>query len=72
MRWALLGADVVLAILGTVLLLYAYRVLGKAPGADKEYDAALVRQGTNYKVLGWCIVGMAVLGFIGYFTDSLW
>jgi hypothetical protein len=72
MRWTLLAVAVLLAALGVVVLLYAYRVLGKAPGADKEYDATMARLTPTYKVAGWCMVGMAVLGLISYITDSLW
>ncbi len=72
MRWALLGVDVLLAVLGIVVLLYGYRGLGKPPGMDPQYDAAMARQASSYKIMGWCMVGMAVIGLVGYLTDSLW
>jgi hypothetical protein len=72
MRWALLAGDVALAVLGIVVLLYGYRVLGKPPGADERYDAAMARQGGLCKASGWCMIGMAVIGLAGYLMDSLW
>jgi hypothetical protein len=72
MRWIGLGAYVLLACLGVIQLLYAYRVLGKPPGADAQYDAAVARQGWMWKVSGWCIIGMAVIGLVSSLTDSLW
>ena len=72
MRWALLAGDIVLAVLGVVTLLYGYRVLGKPPGADERYDAAMARQGWLCRASGWCMVGMAAIGLVGYLMDSLW
>jgi hypothetical protein len=43
---------VLLAALGGVVLLYAYRILCKTPGRDKKYDAAVALQSPNVKVTG--------------------
>ena len=72
MRWVLLGTDVLLAVLRAVLLLFGYRVLGKPPGTDEKYDAAMAQQAPTWKAAGWCMVCMAVLGVIGYLIESLW
>jgi hypothetical protein len=72
MRWALLVGDVAFAVLGILMLLYGYRLIGKRPGVDERYDAAMARQGWMYKASGWSLVGMAVIGLIGYLTDSPW
>jgi hypothetical protein len=66
MRWLGLGADVLMACCGAVILLHAYRVLGKPAGADAAYDAAMSRQSWLYKAAGWCIVAMATLVLIDY------
>ena len=71
MRWIGLGADVVLACLGVIQLLYANRVLGKPPGADEKYDAAMARQAWMWKASGWCIIGLAVIGLVSYLADGL-
>jgi hypothetical protein len=72
MRGALLAGDILLLVLGIVVLLYAYRVIGKPPGADERYDAAMARKGVISKVLGWCVVGAGVLGLVGYLTAAPW
>jgi hypothetical protein len=71
MRWVGLGADVVLACLGVWLLLTAYRVIGKPPGADEKYDAAMARQGTTYKTIGWCELIMAIIGLLDHLFGGL-
>jgi len=64
MRWFGLTSQALMGICGCVILLYAYRRLGKPPGADDKYDAAMSRQGSTYKVLGWCIVALAIIGLL--------
>jgi hypothetical protein len=72
LRLSLLVFDITLAVLGVVMLLFAYRMIGKPPGVDERYDAAMVHQAVIYKATGWCAIGMAVLGMVAYLTDSLW
>jgi hypothetical protein len=62
MRWLGLGADLMLAGLGIWMLLMGYRLIGKLPGADETYDAAMASQGRNYRTVGWCVVVMSVIG----------
>jgi hypothetical protein len=71
MRWVGLGADVLLACVGVILLLYAYRVLGKPPGADEKYDAAMARQSPTYKVSAWVIVVLALLALLDHLVGGL-
>jgi hypothetical protein len=71
MRWIGLGADVLLACIGVILLLYAYRVLGKPPGVDEKYDAAMARQSPTYKIMGWVIVAMALIGLLDHLAGGL-
>jgi hypothetical protein len=66
MQWLGLIADVLLAIIGSVLLLYAYRFLGKPPGADPEYDAAMARRGPTLKIVGWLSFVMVAIALAGY------
>jgi hypothetical protein len=72
LQTALWGADAVLAVIGVVILLYAYQVVGKRPGVDKEYDAAMTRQPPMYKIMGWCIIAMAVLGLLSFLAKIWW
>jgi hypothetical protein len=72
MRWLSRGADVLLACLGVIQLLYAHRLVGKPPGTDEKYDAAMARQGWMWKASGWCIIGLAVIGLVGYLMETLW
>jgi uncharacterized membrane protein len=71
MRWVGLGTDVLLAVVGVILLLYAHRLLGKPAGADAKYDAALVRQTPTYKILGWIIVVMAIIGLLDHLVGGI-
>jgi hypothetical protein len=71
MRWLGLGADVLLAVVGVIILLYAHRVLGKPAGADARYDAALARQAPTYKICGWIIVVMAIIGLLDHLVGGL-
>jgi hypothetical protein len=70
-RWIGLAADALLACSGIVFLLYAYRVLGKPLGADEKYDAAMAHQSPNYKVFGWAIVAMALIGISNHLVAVL-
>ena len=71
MRWMGLGADVLLAVFGVWLLLTAYRVIGQRPGADDKYDAAMARQAGAYKIIGWCVTGMAILALLDHLLGGL-
>jgi hypothetical protein len=62
---------VLLACLGVIQLLYAHRVLGKPPGADEKYDAAMARQSPIYKFVGWVIVAMALMGLLDHLVGGL-
>jgi len=66
MRWIGFCADLLMAVCGVILLLYAYRVLGKPPGADEKYDAAVVRHAPTQKIVGWIIVAMAIVGLLDH------
>jgi hypothetical protein len=71
MHWVWLTVDVLLLGGGIVILLYAYRVIGKPPGADEKYDAAMARSSVIAKWLGWCIVAGAIIGLLEYFSGGL-
>jgi hypothetical protein len=71
MRWIGLVIDVLLGICGVVILLYAYRLLGKPPGADEKYDAAMGRHVGIYKIVGWCIVLMTILALLDQLLGGL-
>jgi hypothetical protein len=70
MRWWFgLGVDLLLAIYGVWLLLTAYRVVGKPPGADEKYDAWHRQWAGSYKLLGW---GWVVLTGVYLVGTLLW
>lgn len=58
------AADALMAITGVVILLYAYRLLGKSAGADEKYDEVMTRHSSTYRIVGWSIVVMAIIGLI--------
>lgn len=67
MRWFGLVTDLLLAAFGVWLLLTAYRVVGKPPGADEKYDAWHRQWGGSYKVLGWgwvVLTGLVLVGLL--------
>jgi hypothetical protein len=73
MRWVSLGVDGLLVCFGVLMLLYAYRLIGKPPGADPTYDAAMGRQAWLYKLGGWCVTLTAVIGLLAdAATGGLW
>ena len=57
MRW-FVTVDFLLAGIGVWLLLIAYRLVGKPPGADEKYDAWHRQHAGTLKIIGW---GWAVL-----------
>jgi hypothetical protein len=65
-----LVADVLLACFGLWLLLTAYRVIGKVPGTDEKYDAAMARQGGTYKIIGWCSLATAIIGLLDHLVGG--
>jgi hypothetical protein len=71
MRWVGLAAEGLMAICGVVILLYAYRLIGKPPGADEKYDAAMSRQAGAYRIMGWCIVIMAIIALLDHLLGGL-
>jgi hypothetical protein len=71
MKWIGLVADGMMAIAGVVMLLYGYRLLGKHVGADEKYDAAMSRHSSGYRIVGWCIVAMAIIGLLSHLLDSV-
>jgi hypothetical protein len=71
MRWIGLVCDLVLLLTGVVMLLYRYRVLGKAPGVDAQYDAATARQAPTNTILTWVILSMAFIGLLDHFVGWL-
>ena len=67
MRWYNLGAALLLGTFGVWLLLTAYRVVGKPPGADEKYDAWHRQWVGTLKLLGWgwvVLMGMALVGIL--------
>jgi hypothetical protein len=70
MRWIGLGADALMACLGVVCLLTAYRVIGKPAGVDPQYDAGMARQSWQ-KIIGWCIIAMAIIGLLDHLVGGL-
>jgi hypothetical protein len=68
MRWVRLGLDLSLACYGGWLLLTAYRMVGKPPGADEKYDAWHRQWAGTLKLLGW---GWVVLTGL-YLVSGLW
>ena len=68
MRWVRLGLDLSLACYGVWLLLTAYRVVGKPPGADEKYDAWHRQWAGTLKLLGW---GWVVLTGL-HLVSGLW
>ena len=64
----LLAVDILLVVLGVVMLLYGYRVIGKSPGADKQYDSVMAHKGVIYKACGWCGIVAGIIGLGGYLT----
>jgi hypothetical protein len=69
MRWWFgLAVDLLLTVYGVWLLLTAYRVVGKPPGADEKYDAWHRHWAGSYKVLGW---GWVVLMGLKLVVDLL-
>jgi hypothetical protein len=71
MRWVSLVANLLMLVCGTVMLLHAYRVIGKPPGADAKYDAQLAGASPTYKVVGWCVVVSSVLGLLDNLVGGL-
>jgi hypothetical protein len=71
MRWIGLVCDLALLLTGVVMLLYRYRVLGKAPGVDAQYDAAMARQAPMNTILTWVILSMAFIGLLNHFVGWL-
>jgi hypothetical protein len=71
MSWVWLTVDVLLLCGGIVLLLHAYRVIGKRPGEDEKYDAAMARSSVINKWLGWCIVAIAIIGLLEFLSGGL-
>jgi len=61
MDWIGFTGDALMALSGIVILLYAYRILGK-PTSDNENTGQ--RPMRIYKWFGWCIIAMAVTGFV--------
>jgi hypothetical protein len=57
--------DLLLAGYGVWLLLAAYRVVGKPPGADEKYDAFHRHWVGTWKVLGWGWVVLMGLELVG-------
>jgi hypothetical protein len=53
-------ADLLITAYAVWLLLTAYRVIGKAPGADEKYDAWHRRSVFMMKLLGW--MGVVIMG----------
>jgi hypothetical protein len=70
-RWIGHWADVVLACCGVIILLYGYRVLGKPPGTDEKYDAAMARQVPVFKIMGSIIILMALVGLLDRLVGGL-
>jgi hypothetical protein len=67
MRWALVGADLLLLALGALFLLYGYGVVRRRPVRDGKSGAALGGlPAWPYRVLGWCLLLLAGLGVVGY------
>jgi hypothetical protein len=62
MRWWFhLVTDLLLTAYAVWLLLTAYRVVGKPPGADEKYDAWYRHWAGSWKLLGWSGVVLMVL-----------
>jgi hypothetical protein len=57
-----------MAILGVGFLLYGYRLVGQSAVADEKYDA--VRSG--YRIVGWCMVVMAIIALLSRLLDEAW
>jgi hypothetical protein len=67
MRWFVLGTNLFLVGFGVWLLLTAYRVVGKPPGADEKYDAGHRLWAGTLKLLGWgwvVLTGLALVGVL--------
>jgi hypothetical protein len=52
MRWISLVGSVFVLLWAIWLLLLAYRVVGKKPGQDPKYDAAMEYWSGTFKVMG--------------------
>jgi hypothetical protein len=63
--WLLLGSNIILAGYRAWLLLIAYRVIGKPPGADEKYDAWHRQWDGSLKFLGWAWIVVTAFCLIG-------
>jgi hypothetical protein len=72
MRWLGLVGELFLFGYGVWLLLTAYRVVGKPPGADGKYDAWHRQWAGTLKVLGWGWVVLTGMGWLGWGSFLLW
>jgi hypothetical protein len=71
MRWISFLGSVVILIWAIWLLLLAYRVVGKAPGQDPKYDAAMEYWSGTFKVMGILAFIALALEVAGFIVDHL-
>ena len=72
MRWLALAGTAFGAMCGTWLLLTAYRVIGKQPGQDPQYDASIKYWAGNFKVIGVFSIIAFILDVAEMVVDYFW